>query len=140
MSKLLSVVLSLVGFVILLGFQNCGNKPSPSDSTKQDANTSTSVSMQGTVQKATADQPLIDGCKILICAFDNVEQKQVCVIPVKWDTSSFKNGDTVSIQGFKRTDMVSTCMAGEIVQVTSAQVINQASAGSGTAPSGSVSN
>ena len=126
MSKLLSVVLSLVGFAVMVGFQNCGGQPPSSSNSSQGTAKPSAVTMTGTVQKGSATQPLIDGCKVLICSYDNVEKKQVCVIPVKFDTSTFNNGDVVEIEGVVRTDMVSTCMAGEIVQIATAKVISPA--------------
>jgi hypothetical protein len=126
MSKKQSVALILVGFGMVLGFQNCGSHPSNSNGTIEGVNpTSGSFQMVGVVSKAAPGQKLVDGCSIQICGQDSLKN-DICIVPVKFDTSKLNDGDTVSIHGTKRSDMVSICMAGEIVQVNSADVITPA--------------
>ena len=123
MSKKFTTVLSLVGLAIMLSYQNCGvhNVPTGDAAT---ANNGQSISVTGTIQKATLDKPLVDGCKVLVCSFDNKLQKPVCFIPVRFDSTQFKDGDTVTLNGVIRKDIVTTCMAGDVLQVQKADFVS----------------
>ena len=123
MSKFYTGVFIVVGFGVLLGYQNCGTKSLPNGDTSNSDATPT-ITVSGTVSKASAAAPLVDGCNVLICSFDSKLQKKVCFIPVKWDSSQFNDGDNVEVKGVIRTDIVTTCMAGDVFQVNESHAIS----------------
>ena len=66
MPKFLTVALMVVGFCLILGFQNCAPAPQE-DGASRSALPKTEIT-------ATVVKPLnLDGCRVLLCAQDNVE-------------------------------------------------------------------
>src|SRR5438552_4099474 len=99
----------------LLGYQNCGMKQSQTEYKPGDSFGAGQehVMVTGTLQKSG-----IDGCKFLI----KNDQNQY-FIPVQLDPALQQDGSNLKISGTVRTDLVSTCMGGTIIQVDKAEVV-----------------
>jgi hypothetical protein len=122
MSKFWSTVLGLFGLVSLLIFQNCGGKAASSadyNGTEHALNgtTSNSIQVSGTVTK-----PNLDGCNYLICSIDNTDGKTKCFIPQNMDPALLNEGNVVTVDGIIRNDILTTCMAGSVLQVSDAHL------------------
>lgn len=117
MSKKLSVALILVGLGVVLGFQNCGGKALNSGQNGTQANTNLTVN--GTIMKSN-----LDGCNYIICANDNSTGLTKCFIPQNIDPTLLNDGNVVTVDGTVLENTVTTCMAGSVLQVSTAKLVS----------------
>jgi hypothetical protein len=111
-------VTMLSTLLMIMAFQNCGQPGTSSQASTQATEVTTgAVTMTGTVQ-----QSQVDGCRFLISVQDeNGNGKNY--IPLDMDSRLLVAGNTVAISGTVRDDIVSTCMAGPILQVDQAAIV-----------------
>ena len=116
MPKKLSIALILVGLISLMAFQNCGgnaSNPGHIDAAQVNSN----LTVHGTVMKSN-----IDGCSFLICAADNTDGNTKCFIPKGMDSTLLNDGNVVTVDGTVLNDVLTTCMAGSVLQVYNAKL------------------
>lgn len=122
MSTIWSGVLILVIFLTLASFQNCGGRlvdiPAE-DQGGAPSNHSQKLSLSATVMKAD-----LDGCNFLICANDAQDGQTKCFIPRNIDPTLLNDGNVVHVDGTLRSDIVTTCMAGAVLQVNNSSLVS----------------
>lgn len=104
---------------MILAYQNCGKNNPGNEPAAGMPQTPINIQVTGTLHQVN-----LDGCNFLIEAHDNQTGQIVQFNPVKLDPSFKKDGCQISVMGSLRTDMVSTCLSGQILQISEAHLIN----------------
>ncbi len=116
MSKNLAIVFILAGFGLIATFQNCGGQNLGSQNlANSQITTAQAVNLTGTVQTLN-----LEGCgKVIVSDADGTSK----FIPHGTDTSVLAEGSKVQLIGTVASDLVSSCMAGVIVNVSSLKTV-----------------
>ncbi len=118
----------LVGSVSIIAFQNCGMPGQTSDDPSHSLQ-----SFDATLKKQdhsmldgeVSDNRGVDGCSYQVVLKDG--QTERILSPkggdLKVDPSLLVDGAKIRVHGFFRPDLMDFCMAGEIFEVTSAEIV-----------------
>lgn len=117
LSRLWSAALLVGGFFVLVGYQNCGQAPAATNGPSANSQ-GAQITFSGTVQKSN-----VENCNYLISTVDPVTGESLQYIPVGLDQNLMQDGIVVNVSGSVVTDEASTCMAGPLLQVTTAQQV-----------------
>jgi hypothetical protein len=108
--KIWTGALIFCAFILLPAYQNCGGSA-------PQANTAATITLTSAqVQKST-----VDGCQFLLVSTNKATGVTQSYVPLKMDPQLLQDGMNVTVTGVIATDLVSTCMAGPLLQVTQAQ-------------------
>ena len=117
MSKVYALGLFLVSLGCVLSFQNCGNKHANNLTINPQGDVGQSVNLTGKIQNLN-----IAGCsKVVVSDADGKSQ----FIPIGADTSALPEGTSVHLVGTVAEDMVSSCMSGVLVNVSTLKAVSK---------------
>jgi hypothetical protein len=73
---------------------------------------------------ATVQSSNVDGCHYILTAVDPTTGESQQYVPVNMDSTLLKDGNVVKVTGSILTDSVGICMAGPLLQISSASLVS----------------
>jgi hypothetical protein len=124
--KMTKLISTMCLFVALGAVSACGTNPGAASAAASNSSAPAGGTPQGNENLITVNgtvvNPHLDGCKVLVCANDNASGGSTkCFIPTNIDQSRLPEGQNVSLTGYVRQDIMTTCMAGPVLNVIQAQ-------------------